>query len=249
MIGYRPRGVVALAFGLIAACSGSTTPDDTDHGVPPNFIIMPVGTLQFFALPGETIQNAPAVRVVSSPGGKGIVNVPVTFTREGPDGDITSYTAVTNSYGEARIPGWPLGSVSGQYHLRVTSGETTGPVFTAFARGNIVAIYDLVRVAGKEPIPGYPITHYALYDDGSFFLYQDKMASSPTGSYKTPEPGTVAFYLDPQTPLSAFYAPLGFLFSIGKISGSAMTVSYQDYVDYEIEVYALRESAAPHDAR
>lgn len=119
----------------------------------------------------------------------------------------------------------------------------------------IVARYDLQQIGDRQlPLTysgggaSWQITggHYFLAADNSYVFGYDINGATqavPAGRYVLIDATTVRFYLAPGSyPQSQFYQERGGLFSTGRIQGDVMTVTYEDFVDFEIEKYILSGS-------
>ena len=113
-----------------------------------------------------------------------------------------------------------------------------------------MASYDLIQIGGST----LPVTysgggatwvvtggHYNLMSDNTFaFGYEINgfPNTRPIGTTVWIDPTTVKFYQFPDSyPASAFYQERNGLFATGRIEGNTMTVTYEDFVDFEIEKY------------
>jgi hypothetical protein len=86
---------------------------------------------------------------------------------------------------------------------------------------------------------------YDLLADGTYYFYyimepsRQNIPTHPTGYYTRSAAGTIEFYTT--GPMGPFYAERGGHFSTGVLSGSTMTVHYEDPVDFDVEVYSRRK--------
>jgi hypothetical protein len=85
--------------------------------------------------------------------------------------------------------------------------------------------------------------HYVFLDDSTYAFGYDVNGVghlNPLGRYFRNASGAVQFYLAPGSyPGSAFYAERGGLFSTATIQGNLITVTYEDFIDFEIETYVM----------
>jgi hypothetical protein len=85
---------------------------------------------------------------------------------------------------------------------------------------------------------------YRLFDDGTYTWGYEmdhlQVWHNPL-PYLRAE-GKIEFYLSYESaPESSFYKDRGYLFATGTINGNAMTVKYEDPVDFEDEVYVAKQ--------
>ena len=130
------------------------------------------------------------------------------------------------------------------------SSSPPNPSHTPAPAAAIVASYDLVEIGGKA----LPVTysgggatwavtggHYFLMADNTFAFGYDFDGSStakPVGTVVWVDATTVKFYQYPGSyPQSTFYKERNGLFATGRIEGSTMTVTYEDFIDFEVEKY------------
>jgi hypothetical protein len=181
-------------------------------------------------------------------------------------GAVDSSIAMTNRFGVATAGSWRMGSALGSN--AVVASLETGPTarFTVVAgrRGRVVAAYQLVTIGGR-PLPqtysgggtSWTITggHYYLADNGIYQFGYD-LASTPmpaticSGATYTATGAETVFYLEPGSyPQSSFYQQRNGLFATGKLSGSVMSVKYEDVLDFEDETYTRSTAPQPAVAR
>jgi hypothetical protein len=116
-----------------------------------------------------------------------------------------------------------------------------------------IATYDLQSIAGQT----LPITYhgggnswtitgarYRLFADGTYqfgYEYDGSQAWGPALQY-IQRGSIIEFYLSQATaPQSTFYAGNHYLFSTGTVNGGAMSVKYTDPIDFEDEIYVLKQ--------
>lgn len=236
------RMMAMLAFCFLSGCDDGGTAGVT---LPPKvevITMVQLGPASFFAQPGESITQTPAIKLTSSNGNSGVANVPVTFTTEGPAGYRSVFATATDAQGIARLTSLKLSELLGEYRIVVASGEDLVVVFKAVVRGRINASYQLVHVDGKQIAPTYPPSYYVLFEGGSFVSYSDTwgVQFATPGSYRMSDSSTISFYIDPGS-APAFYREQNYLYGTGRISGSTMTVTYVNTIDFETETYELRQ--------
>ena len=130
--------------------------------------------------------------------------------------------------------------------------ESYPPAAPAAPLPAVIARYDLVQI-GNDSLPltygggglTWEITggHYVLFADNTYSWGYDRDGISdpiPRASYVRVDASTIKFYLPGGSyPLSQFYQERDGLFSTGKLDGDLLTVTYEDFVDFEVEKYAL----------
>jgi hypothetical protein len=194
---------------------------------------------------------------VTTRSGRPLVNVPVRFVVGPEGGEIGDSIVMTEPSGAARAGTWRLGSSPGDNTVTASVTASVPVTFTAAAKPwNVIATYDLESIGGRAlPLTysgggdSWTITggHYVLADDGTYaFGYevfnQEWTAADVACSLAqyTVADSTLTFYLEPGSyPASQFYQERGGWFSTGTRTGNRMTVKYQDFIDFEDEVYIL----------
>ena len=190
-----------------------------------------------FAVWGPTIQ-------VFDQYTKQMPGVSVTFKITRGGGSIGQSDTVTDQYGNASTS-WILGEQGGPNTVLVTVGGVDSLSFEAEAKvPTIVARYNLTRIGGVPlPIGATTGGQYLLAADNTFAFGSEingVLKVLPIGTVAWVDPTTLQFFLAPYLyPDSQFYRDLGGLFATGKIEGSVMTVTYSDFVDFDIETYVL----------
>jgi hypothetical protein len=211
---------------------------------------------------GQNALHAPAVLVTDRSGTR-LANVPVRFVVGPEGGEISDPVVITDGFGVARASTWRLGNTPGENTLTVSVAGSLPVTFTAtvVTRWNVVATYDLETIGGRAlPLTysagsaSWTITggHYVIADDGTYaFGYEVDNAKRTAAdipcsmSQYTADGSTLLFYLTPGSyPLSTFYHERGGLFSTGTVSGNRMTVKYEDFIDFEDEVYVLSTASS-----
>jgi Bacterial Ig-like domain len=237
------------------ALEGSVTVDFTTELPPFLTVLSPLPTC---GRPGQNALHAPTVLVTSSRSGTRLANVPVRFVVGPEGGEISDPVVMTDASGVARAGTWRLGNTPGQNTLTASVAGSVPVTFTAavVTRWNVVATYDLETIGGRAlPLTysgggaSWTITggHYVIAADGTYaFGYELDNAKWTAAdipcsmSQYTADGSTLLFYLTPGSyPASRFYEERGGLFSTGTVSGNRMTVKYEDFIDFEDEVYVL----------
>ena len=142
----------------------------------------------------------------------------------------------------------PLGpAVEGQAVNSPAGKSPDAP--TSSPSAPLVGSFDLQSIGGR-PVPlsysgggsSWEIIggRYELMADGTYYFYYRSLPdngrpSSPTGWY-TVSNGTIYFYY--AGPVGPFYLERNRLFSTGIVSGNVMVVEYEDFIDFETEVYS-----------
>lgn len=193
----------------------------------------------------------PAIQVLDQYA-KPIHGVSVTFQITRGEGSLGVSNTVTGEGGYASTI-WILGEQGGPNTLLVTVAGVDTLSFEADAKvPAIVARYDLSKVGGASlPLSysgggsSWTITggHFVITADNSYAFGYDVdgiPTARPEGSVVWVDPTTVQFVQAPGTyPASQFYMERNGLFATGKIDGNVMTVTYEDPVDFETEIYVL----------
>lgn len=207
--------------------------------------------------PGDMISPGPAVIVLDALG-RPRANVPVSFTVTRGGGTLSTAETVSDSNGVARAGTWRMGTTA-DLNL-VTAALHNGTsltigIQTALA-ARVIAIFQLLTVGG-QPLPaysgGWTVTggHYYLGDNGTYaFGYEFGPTEAPATICSNARyvSGSVAidFYLaDGSYPQSQFYAQRNGHFARGALDGTTMSVKYEDFIDFEDEVYELVAGAPP----
>ncbi len=253
----RNRRILFLAaFSLAQACAGSHDATAPVVGEPSKpeakdaRVMIADGPIDLIAEPGQTLEDFARVKLTMQKSGKPIEGAKVTFV----SGDQITKVVTTGADGVAHFGPWKTGSQAGSYTV-VASGDSVAPVlFTAYVRPEIavVARYDLQSIAGK----GLPIQysgggktwevvggHYVLFADGTFDFYYDFSPSKPRsllpiGKYVRSANGVIDFYLTGS--FGPFYSDRNGHFARGDVSGDVMRMTYEDFVDFEEEVYVAK---------
>jgi hypothetical protein len=255
--------VAGLVAAALIACSGADTAPSAVPTVPvqpasspirPNILTAWSATTAF-GRPGEEVPP-PTVRVTDG-SGKPVAGVAVAFTLTIGHGAIGRPSALTDGNGMASVGTWRLDSPPGTNSLVATVDGVGQIMFTAMGRiATMVATYDLQTIAGQAlPLTysgggsSWTVTggHYVLFDDGTCTFGYDipELPRSRTPCTYVRSDSTVRFYQLPGTyPSSSFYAERGGLFSTGTVRGGVMFVKYEDFIDFDDEVYTLGTSSA-----
>jgi hypothetical protein len=175
-------------------------------------------------------------------------NLTVTFAVTRGEGSVSNASVTTNQDGVAGTD-WVLGPLDGTNTVLASVPSMNSSIsFNAEAKLEpIVARYDLIEV-DDLPLPssGYAPSvsggHYLLKSDNSFDYGYDVDGVShvtPTGTFVQLDANTIQFVLSPSSyaKSSPLYGPSNGLFATARIHGNVMTVTYVDYMDYDIEKY------------
>ena len=252
----------AAAALLLAACAGTLPTDSTGHsrtsepGNPAQgspAVAVSVIAVSPTSQAGWAEFNAkvnPTVRVLDKAGFP-VVGASVKFTVSQGNGSASKGEVITDQSGTASSE-WLLGSGAGTNTLIVSVAGVANPaVFTAEAAVvTIVARYDLSEIGGQSlPISyagggvSWVVTggHYMITSDDQYAFGYEKNGIShvtPNGTVVRVDANTIQFVMSPDMyPLSQFYRQLNGLFATGHIAGDVMTVTYEDFVDFEPETY------------
>jgi hypothetical protein len=253
------RGTVGAAL-LIAACQSSTDRSPTEPRVGP--VVQSTDQLRLTAspldvscqVPGSTIAAGPSVTVTDASGAPR-AGIQVSFKVTAGGGSVAAAVATTSNGGVASAGAWRLGVNSGYNSVAasLTSGATVTFNATAREPAKVVAVYSLRTIGGQS----LPLTysgggtswtivggHYYLGDDGTYeFAYEYTPVEPPvticSSARYVQTASTIAFYLAPGSyPMSTFYQELGGLFATAAVDATGMSVTYEDFVDFDHEVYA-----------
>ena len=203
--------------------------------------------------PDDVVSPGPTV-VVSDANGRAVQGAAVTFRADG-GGQLERTTVSTDASGIASAGTWRLASQPGSN--LVVASLATGPSvsFQVIAKtaARVIAAFDLESIGG-QPLPiTYPVTgtvtggHYVLADDGTYqfgYVYNGAAFAAPsvictTAHYVIGTSG-IEFYLAPGSyPGSSFYQQLNGHFATATVSNGTMSVKYEDFIDFEDEIYDL----------
>jgi len=263
----RPMATSILSMSVCAMIALACRPDSTapprlpqsPAAIPPadsTPVLAAFSSLRTCGRPGGNAREAPVVRVTTR-SGTPLVNVPVRFVVGPGGGEIGDSIVMTERSGAARAGTWRLGSTPGENTVTASVAGGLSVTFTAAVKlWNVIATYDLESIGGRAlPLTysgggdTWSITggHYVLADDGTYAFGYEVSDRRWTGAdiscsmaQYTAADSTLTFYLEPGSyPGSAFYQERGGLFSKGTVSGNRMTVKYEDFIDFEDEVYVL----------
>jgi hypothetical protein len=219
-------------------------------------VLAAFGRLRTCGRPGGDARDAPVVRVTTA-SGRPLVNVPVRFVVGSEGGEIADSIVMTEPSGAARAGTWRLRSTPGENTVTASVAGGLSVTFTAAVRlWTVIAAYDLESIGGLALPLSYSgggntwtITggHYVLADDGTYAFGYEVSDRKWTGAditcslaQYTVADSTLTFYLEPGSyPGSAFYRERGGLFAKGTHNGNRMTVRYEDFIDFEDELYIL----------
>ncbi len=242
-------------FVLTIACqdgrSTGPTQTETARATPDQSVMTPYTPTSFLVFPGEETFRRPAVRIVLSRSLQPVLGTRVTFSFS----DGTSTSSVTDKNGYARAEQWRIDyTKSGDSVVATAEGVSNSIKFTAsILRKTPIAIYDLQSIGGRQLPETYTgggmswsVTggRYALFDDGTYLFGYEIDGQQGWGPLLTfiRRGSWIQFYLDAATaPASWFYAERGYLFSTGALNGRTMVMKYEDYIDFEEEIYLARQ--------
>ena len=256
------RAIVAclLITVVVEGCDSPSEPQPVVPKASPsetnsNVAVMVVeGSSGRIVTPGETLTNWPVVKVEMRPSRRPVEGVIIQFAI----GSASPISVTTDANGLARLPSWTIGSQPGEYSVTASADGGLAAKATALVMNGpaISMSFELESMGGKtlpQSFSGggatWDITggQYELMADGTYYwdYYADGVRRSPRdrpiGRYEVLADGVIRFYMDPsRAPQSIFYAERGYLFSTGHLSEGTMTVVYEDFIDFEKEIYVLR---------
>ncbi len=238
---------LALAIALVACA----TPDGVTAPVArvPTKLIA-ASPLDQEGIAGSSVLGPPVVSVLDENGAP-MKNVAVRFAVTAGAGTIAQDLVKTDVDGFAGVP-WRLGDAGGENILIATVPGIKPVVFRAMAvipaNG---ARWDLLLI-GEQHLPltysgpgaSWSITggHYVFVGDSTYiFGYEVDGVDGPStiGRYVRLDSSTVQLYVPECYAGSDSCQERGglFLFATGTIQGSVMTVTYEDFIDFEKETY------------
>ena len=249
---------VAVSFTLIG-CAGNNevaAPDGGTFVAPARAptTVLAQSSLSQTAVAKSIVASPPAVMVLDQNGSR-MPNVDVSFVVTNGGGSVVPDLVHTDKYGVATAS-WRLGDTSDENTLTATVSGIQPVVFRAnsllpqSAPALQATRWDLLLIGGQQlPLTysgggsTWTITggHYVFLDDSTYTFGYDIGGvghASSIGRYFRNASGAVQFYLAPGT-YGPFYAERGGLFSTATIQGNLITVTYEDYVDFEIEIYIM----------
>jgi hypothetical protein len=262
---------LAAASLLVLACGGAhdvptgvrgtTPPVSPPLPAPPTLSLAQAQAIPSGCYaPGAKIASGPTVIVTDS---KGVPasNVTVSFYVASGGGSVEHSLARSDNAGIATAGAWTVGDAAGVSIVHASLG--TGPEVSFFALvavpAKVIAVFRLDSVAG-QPLPmfapGWTITagHYYLAENGTWELGYDAAPAVPptticsSAGYVRNANG-IDFYLEPGSfPPSTFYQQRGGHFARATVSGTKMSVKYEDPADFDDEVYTLVAGSIPSSA-
>lgn len=240
------RIVLAGATILLAGCSSQEVTGPPLPVTTRSMILVSPNTI--FGIAGGEVKSRFAVKVVSYPGSQPVAGAVVTFAVAGHP--TPAYSAVTNTDGIATLDSMRLEANPGRYDISaITDGAAGSVSFTAIVLSQApIAIYDLKTGGplGTDAYPGPNFTpgvtggHYVLLSDGTYLWgYELNFIATVSQPFRftIQDPQTVDFY----EMIPGVTPDPNRLFSVGTLSANTMTVKYKDTVDFEDEVYVLRQ--------
>jgi hypothetical protein len=253
-------GAAALAIALagctakndVAAPDGSTSSSTSKRPT----TVLAQSLVRQTGIANSLVSTPPGV-IVLDQNGSAMPDVEISFVVTNGDGSVTPDRVRTSSRGVA-FTSWRLGETGGENTLAATVPGVQPVIFSAnslvpqSAPAERVTRWDLLLIGGKElPVTysggssTWTITggHYVFLDD-STYTYGGSVDgvdhTGPPGRYVRLASGAVQFYLAPGSyPASSFYAERGGLFSTATIQGNLVTVTYEDFLDFDIETYVM----------
>jgi hypothetical protein len=225
---------------------------------------MALGVAAVCAHRGDRLAPGPTV-VVTDAASRPQAGLTVIFTVTLGGGTLDSATATSDANGIATAGAWRLGPQPGVNAVSANVATGAGAGFrvntAAGPAAKLIARLDLETVGG-QPLPisysgsAWDLTggHYFLAADGTYeFGYEvygpvlpPLGAACSLARYEVVSPTTVRFYLPPGTyPASTFYQERGGLFATATVRGDRIIFVYEDFLDFEDEVYVLAAGALP----
>lgn len=198
---------------------------------------------------GVAATSEPALKVLDARGIP-VPNVTVTFAITQGEGSVSPQSVTTDMSGFARTS-WTLGAEGGTNVVAASVAGLSPLAFQADAKvETIIARYDLAQIGDSKLPVSYntgdaqlTVTggHYVLAADNSFaFGYEINGIARvvPIGTYVRIDANTIQFYQAPGSyPASDFYRARNGLLSTGRFEGNVMTVTYEDFIDFDVEKY------------
>jgi hypothetical protein len=238
-------GLVSLA-GCHEAASVARSPAAPDLPAVPSYLLWARGPTVMAARPGTPVLEAPTV-MVQDQHLRPVVDLPVSFVVVSGGGYVSETRVNTQGNGLATCGGWILGTTAGQNTLVASVAGSSSIVFTAMGRTLQTGFesYD-IHTIGARPLP---VTYsgggstwdivggrYIFSDDGTFS--QTSLVRMSDGVTRTnsfhgtyglltygPLESSIMFYVDRK------------FFASGEVRGDVLTVTYDDWIDFEEEVY------------
>jgi hypothetical protein len=197
------------------------------------------------ARPGTAVLETPTV-IVRDQYRSAMIDVPVSFVVASGGGSVADTRVSTDGSGLATCGGWFLGATPGQSTLVASVDGIKSVLFTATGRllPSGIESYDLQTIGGKA----LPLTYsgggttwdvvggpYVLADDGSF-THVYLVRTVPDGVPKIDSNAFRGTY-GPLDSTITFYDTRKLFFASGIIRGDVLAVTYDDWIDFEDEVY------------
>lgn len=239
---------VLTAVGALGACSGRDDATGPNSNGPPliQLVMRLDGPQDVSGEPGETLADFPRVLVTVADTNAPVAGVSVTFSTPfgGP-----SRTVITDAQGVAHFGKFTFGTDPGiQEVVAVAERISSSLIFSGYTTRLLLERYDLQLMGGRllpQDFPSGKIVggHYLLMTDGTYYFSYDvdvargTLPPTPSGRYIR-SVNTIDFYV--AGPVGFFYWKHNSPFSTGRLEGGVMQVLYEDYIDFENEVYVRR---------
>lgn len=239
---------VLAAVGALAACSDRNDATGPNSNGPPLIqLLMRVdGPQDVSGEPGATLADFPRVQVTIPGTDTPVAGVSVTFSTlfGGP-----SRTVITDAQGIAHFGKFTFGTGPGiQEVVAVAERISSSLTFSGYTTSLLLERYDLQLMGGRllpQDFSGGKIVggHYLLTTDGTYYFSYDfdvargTLPPTPFGRYIR-SVNTIDFYV--AGPVGFFYRKHNSPFSTGRLDGGVMQVLYEDYIDFENELYVRR---------
>lgn len=244
--------VAAVAFSItLAGCAANNdvaAPDGRTPEIPSKTPTSVVASslVNQIGIANSLVTLPPVVRVLDQNGAP-MSKIEVSFAIVDGGGSVAPDRVLTNNSGIARTS-WRLGNTAGENTLTATVSGIQPLIFRAnsLLPGSAPAVratrWDLLLVAGQK----LPLTYsaggstwtitggqYVFLDDSSYARGYDVAGAEhtrPMGRYFVNASGAVQFF-----------DALGLLLSTATIQGNLVTVTYEDFIDFDPEIYVMAD--------